>query len=135
MPAFRSPGVRRAGWAIAVVVLAADRLSKSLVLAAHPGPGNGPISVRLVRNTGASFGLGAGHPVAVLLASLVVIAVVAVLMTRTPSRGGALLLALVAGGALANHAMTMLGARDRAQLVALAYQAGLETKHSAGRGT
>jgi signal peptidase II len=86
------------------MVLAADQVSKSLVLAAHPGLGNGAISVRLVRNTGASFGLGAGHPVAVLLVSLVVIAVVAVLMTRTPSRAVALLLAAVAGGAAGNLA-------------------------------
>lgn len=55
---FRSVGVQLAGCGIAVAVLAADQVSKSLMLAAHPGPGNGPISVRLVRNTGASFGLG-----------------------------------------------------------------------------
>jgi len=101
-PAFRSAGVRRAALGIAAAVLAADQLSKSLVLAAHPVAGSGPVSVRLVRNTGASFGVGAGHPVAVLLVSLAVIAVVAVLMSRTPSRAGALLLAAVAGGAAGN---------------------------------
>jgi len=84
------------------VVLAADQVSKSLVLAARPGPGNGPISVRLVRNTGASFGLGAGHPLVVLLVSLAVIAVVVWLMTRTPTAAIALLLAAVTGGAVGN---------------------------------
>jgi DNA-binding NarL/FixJ family response regulator len=33
----------------------------------------------------------------------------------------------------ANHAMTKLGARDRAQLVVLAYQAGLSGGHVPGR--
>ena len=33
----------------------------------------------------------------------------------------------------ANHAMTKLGARDRAQLVVLAYQAGLPGAHLPGR--
>lgn len=104
VPALRSASERRAALGIAVVVVTADQLSKFLVLAAHPGWGNGPISVRLVRNTGASFDLGAGHPVVVLLASVVVVAVVAVLMTRTPSRAGALLLAVVVGGAAGNLA-------------------------------
>jgi len=51
--------VRWAACAVAVLVLAADQVSKSLVLAARPGPGGGGfVSVRLVRNTGASFGVG-----------------------------------------------------------------------------
>jgi signal peptidase II len=103
-PAFRSAGVRWAALGIASAVLAADQLSKALVLAAHPGTGSGVISVRLVRNTGASFGVGAGHPVVVMLVSLLVIAVVVVFMTRTASRVGALLLAVVAGGAAGNLA-------------------------------
>ena len=41
------------------------------------------VSVRLVRNTGASFGVGAGHPLLVVLTSVAVIAVVAVLLART----------------------------------------------------
>lgn len=103
-PAFRSPGARLAGLILATAVLAADQLSKSLVLATHPGTGSGIVSVRLIRNTGASFGVGAGHPAIVLLVSLAVIALVIVLMTRTTSRAGALLLAVVAGGAVGNLA-------------------------------
>jgi signal peptidase II len=91
--------------AVAVLVLAADQVSKSLVLAARPGPGGGGFaSVRLVRNTGASFGVGAGHPVLVVLVSVVVIAVVAVLLARVRGRGAVLCLAAVLGGALGNLA-------------------------------
>ena len=96
--------MRRAAGGIAALVLAADQLSKSLVLAARPGSGGGMVSVRVVRNTGASFGIGAGHAVLVVLASAAVIAVVAVLLARTPSRPAALFLAAVLGGALGNLA-------------------------------
>ena len=97
--------MRWAACAVAVIVLAGDQVSKSLVLAARPGPsGGGPVSVRLVRNTGASFGLGAGHPVVVVLVAVVVIAIVAVLLARTSSRAAALCLAAVLGGALGNLA-------------------------------
>ena len=103
--AVRSVGVRWAACAVAVIVLAGDQVSKSLVLAAHPGPsGGGLVSVRLVRNTGASFGLGAGHPLLVVLSAVVVIAIVAVLLARTRSRAAALCLAAVLGGALGNLA-------------------------------
>ena len=64
--------MRRAAAGVAALVLAADQLSKSLVLAARPGGGDGLVSVRVVRNTGTSFGIGSGHPVgaaAVLLGS------------------------------------------------------------------
>lgn len=94
-------------WAVggvALLVLAADQLSKSLILAAHPADGTGPLAVRLVRNTGASFGVGAGHPVLVVLSSVVVIAVVAVVLIRTHSEATALFLAAVLGGALSNLA-------------------------------
>ena len=59
--ASRSAGVRWAMGTITVAVLAADQVSKSLVLAAHPAGvvGSGWITVRLVRNTGASGGLAA----------------------------------------------------------------------------
>jgi hypothetical protein len=65
------------------------------------------VSVRVVRNTGASFGIGAGHPVLVVASSaavIAVIAVVAVLLARTRSRPAALFLAVVLGGALGNLA-------------------------------
>jgi signal peptidase II len=103
--ALRSPGTRRAAAGVAVLVLAADQVSKSLVVAAapHGGPG-GLVSVRLVRNTGASFGIGAGHPVLVTLVAVAVLAVAVVLLARTRSRGVALFLAAVAGGAAGNLA-------------------------------
>jgi signal peptidase II len=84
---------------VAVIVLAGDQVSKSLVLAARPSAnsGGGLVSVRLVRNTGASFGLGAGHPIVVVLVAVAVIALVAVLLARTRSRAAALCLAAVPG--------------------------------------
>jgi signal peptidase II len=89
---------------VVALVLAADQVSKSLVLAAHSGGGSGLVSVRLVRNTGASFGLGAGHPGLVVLVSALAIAMAAVLLARTSSRPAALFLAAVLGGALSNLA-------------------------------
>jgi signal peptidase II len=103
-PAFSSPGLRLAALGAASAVLAADQVSKSLVLAARPGTGSGAVSVRLVRNTGASFGVGAGHPIVVLLVSLAVVALAVALMIRTTSRAGALLLAVAVGGAAGNLA-------------------------------
>jgi signal peptidase II len=104
--AVRSAGVRWTAGAVAVIVLAGDQVSKSLVLAARPAPsgGGGLVSVKLVRNTGASFGLGAGHPFVVVLVAVVIIAFVAVLLARASSRTAALCLAAVLGGALGNLA-------------------------------
>jgi len=105
VPAVKSAPVRWAAGAVAALVLTGDQVSKSLVLAAHPGPvSSGPVSVRLVRNTGASFGLGAGHPALIVLAAVVIIALAAVVLTRTTSRTAALCLAAVLGGALGNLA-------------------------------
>jgi lipoprotein signal peptidase len=81
--ALNSPGTRRAVFGIAALVLAADQVSKSLVVAAAPGGAEGgPVSVRLVRNTGASFGIGAGHPVVITLVAAAVLAIAAVLLAR-----------------------------------------------------
>lgn len=102
--ALRTAGARWAAGGITALVLAADQLSKSLVLAARPGGGGGLVSVRVVRNGGASFGIGAGHPVLVLASSAAVIAVVAVALARVRSRPAALFLAVVLGGALGNLA-------------------------------
>jgi signal peptidase II len=101
-----SAGVRWAMGAITLAVLAADQVSKSLVLAAHPVgvTGLGWISVRLVRNTGASGGLASGHPVLVTLAALAVTAVAATVALRVRGRGVALCLAAVLGGAGGNLA-------------------------------
>ena len=102
--AVRSPGARLAMAGIAAVVLAADQVAKSLVLAGHPANGTslGWVTVRLARNTGASGGLASGYPVLVTLAALAVTALAAGLAIRARSRGAALCLAAVLGGAGGN---------------------------------
>jgi signal peptidase II len=104
--AVRSAAVRWAMGTIAAGVLAADQVSKSLVLAAHPPGviGSGWISVRLVRNTGASGGLASGYPVLVTLAALAITALAAALALRARGRVVALSLAAVLGGAAGNLA-------------------------------
>lgn len=102
--AVRSPGVRLAMAGITAVVLAADQVTKSLVLAGHPADGAslGWVAVRLARNTGASGGIASGYPVLVTLAALAVTALAAGLAVRVSSRGAALCLAAVLGGACGN---------------------------------
>ena len=91
--------------AVAALVLAADQVSKSLIVAADPrGGSSGLVSVRLVRNTGASFGIGAGHPVLITLTAAAVLVVAAVLLFRVRNRVAALFLAAVLGGAVGNLA-------------------------------
>jgi signal peptidase II len=99
-------GLRRAMAAVAVLALAADQVSKSLVLAAHPAgaTGAGWVSVRLVRNTGASGGLASGYPVLVTLAAVAVTVVAATAALRARGRWVALCLAAVLGGAAGNLA-------------------------------
>lgn len=100
-----SPGMRWAVLGIAALVLAADQVSKSLVVGAAPsGQAGGWVSVRLVRNTGASFGIGAGQPVLITLLAAAVLAVTAALLPRARSRATALFLAAVLGGAAGNLA-------------------------------
>ena len=104
--AVRSVGVRWAAGAVAVLVLAGDQVSKSLVLAAHPAgvAGSGWVSVRLVRNTGASGGLASGYPVLVTLAALAITALAAAFALRARSRAAAVCIAAVLGGAAGNLA-------------------------------
>jgi signal peptidase II len=104
--AARSPGVRLAMAGIAVAVLAADQVTKSLVLAGHLANGGslGWVTVRLVRNTGASGGLASGHPVLVTLTALAVTVLAAALAVRAGGRAAALCLAAVLGGACGNLA-------------------------------
>ena len=107
----RSRGTRHAAAGIAALALAADQASKSLVLATHPGgsgSGGGLVSVRLVRNSGASFGIGAGHPLLITLTAVAVLALAVVLLTRVRSRASALSLGAVAGGAAGNLADRLL---------------------------
>ena len=89
---------------VAGLVLMLDQVSKALVVMARPSGGGGVISVRLVRNTGASFGIGAGHPDVVVLVSVVIIAIVVVLLARSRGTGMTTCLALALGGAVSNLA-------------------------------
>src|SRR6516164_6057563 len=93
--AVRRRGVRWAMLAIAATVVTADQVSKTLVLRSHPAAGTGWAAVRLVRNTGASGGIAAGHPVLVAGAA-------GTLALRVRGRGIAICLAAVLGGALGN---------------------------------
>ena len=88
--------------AIAVTVLAADQVSKTLVLRSHPAAGTGWAAVRLVRNTGASGGIAAGHPVLVTLTAVLIAGAAVTLALRVRGRGIAICLAAVLGGALGN---------------------------------
>ncbi len=100
--AVRSPRVRLAMAGVAVAVIAADQVSKTLVLASHPAAGAGWATVRLVRNTGASGGIGAGHPVLVTVAAVVIAGLACVLAVRARGRAVAVFVAAVLGGALGN---------------------------------
>ena len=100
-----SRATRLAAAGIAALVLAADQATKSAVLAANPrGDGSGLVSLRLVRNTGAGFGIAAGHPLVVTLTALAILAVAVALLARASSRAVALSLAAVVGGAAGNLA-------------------------------
>ena len=97
-----SPRVRWAMAATTVTVLAADQVSKALVLALHPTAGSGWVTVRLVRNTGANGGIAAGYPVLVTLTALVIAGLAAAFALRARGRVAAICLAAVLGGALGN---------------------------------
>src|ERR1700722_17119689 len=91
-----SRGVRWGMAALTLTVLAADQVSKSLVLASGTdAAGTGWISVRLVRNTGASGGIASGYPVLVALAAVAVTALAAGIALRARGRAIALCLAAV----------------------------------------
>jgi signal peptidase II len=101
----RSRALWLAVFGVSALVVAADQVSKSLVVAAGPGSGGGgTVSVRLARNTGASFGIGAGHPLVITLTAAVVLTVALVLLARARSRIVAMSLAAVTGGAVGNLA-------------------------------
>jgi signal peptidase II len=101
----RVPGARWVMAGAAALVVAADQVSKTLILAANPPYGeSGWIMVRLVRNTGASGGIASGYPVLVTLAALVIAVLAALLAVRSRSRTAAISLAVVCGGALGNLA-------------------------------
>jgi signal peptidase II len=94
--------VRLAMLTTVAVVLTADQVSKALILAARPAAGTGWITVRLLRNTGANGGIGAGYPLLVTLVAIAIACVAATAALRVRGRGIALCLAAVVGGALGN---------------------------------
>jgi len=96
--------------ATGAVILAADQVSKTLVLRLHPQTGTGFVTVRLVRNTGANGGIAAGYPVLVTLTAIVIAGVAAALALRARGRGTAICLAAVLGGALGNLSDRLLRA-------------------------
>ena len=102
-------------WAVAGVtaaVLAADQISKCLVMA-HSTAGvysSAPLSIGLAANHGATMGVGAGSPILITLAALAVAALAAVFALRATSRTAAICLAAVFGGALGNLADRLLRA-------------------------
>ncbi len=105
----RSPRIRWAVIGIAVLVLAADQASKALAVAAAPSGSRGRL-VRsgLVRNPGASFVIGTGHPVLITVVATAVLAAAVTWLARTRRPGAALCLAAVAGGAAGNLADRLL---------------------------
>jgi signal peptidase II len=98
--------VRWAAAGITVAVLVADQVTKSLVAAGRIPDGSslGWLTVRVVRNHGASGGILSGYPVLVTLTALAITALAAAFATRVSGRGAALCLAAVLGGALGNLA-------------------------------
>jgi signal peptidase II len=102
----RSRGVRWAMAGIAIAVLAADQVTKSLIAAGRIRNGSslGWLTVRVVRNHGASGSILSGYPILVTFIALAVTAVAAALAVRVSGRGAALCLAAVLGGALGNLA-------------------------------
>lgn len=102
--AARSARVRWAMAAVVAAVLAADQISKTLVLSLHPVATSGFITVRLVRNTGANGGIAAGYPVLVTLAGVLIAGTAGVVAARVRGRVMAICLAAVVGGALGNLA-------------------------------
>jgi signal peptidase II len=101
-------------WAVpgvAALVVAADQVSKSLVLASRAtAAGTGWVVLRLVRNTGASGGIASGQPELVTLAGLLILAAAIAVTLRTRGRVTALFLAAACGGAIGNLSDRLLRA-------------------------
>src|SRR5215472_6873764 len=108
--AVRSPRARWAMAAIVALVVAADQLTKSLVLAGQIAGGTGLAAVRLVRNTGSAGGLASGHPVLVSLLALAITAFAITLALRARRTPIALSFSFVVAGAVGNLADRLLRA-------------------------
>jgi signal peptidase II len=108
--AVRSRAIRAAVAGAAALVLAADQVTKALVLAGRISGDAGWVSVRLLRNTGTAGGFASGYPVLVTISAVAITAVAAALLLRARGRAAALFLAAVFGGALGNLADRVLRA-------------------------
>jgi signal peptidase II len=90
-------------------VLTADQVSKALAVAAAPSSSRGGlIWAGIVRNTGASFGIGTAYPVLITAVAAAVLTAAVIWLARTSRPGAALCLAVVAGGAAGNLADRLL---------------------------
>src|ERR1700745_4465260 len=83
---------------VAALVVAADQVTKSLVLAGRISGGAGWASVRLVRNTGSAGGLASGHPLLVALSAAAITGVACAFLLRARGRGAAPVRAALLGG-------------------------------------
>jgi signal peptidase II len=106
--AVRRPSMRWAMCVIGIGILAADQITKNLVMTLDPAPArglaSGLLTVHLIRNTGASGGIGAAYPMVITLAGVVIAAVAGTVALRTQSRAVGLCLAAVLAGAAGNLA-------------------------------
>lgn len=92
---------------IVALVIAVDQVSKTWAedrLRHGPVHVAGPLEFRLVFNSGFSFSLGAGHPLAVSILAGVVSGALLVYALVTSETGRSVASALVVGGALSNLA-------------------------------
>jgi signal peptidase II len=89
---------------ITIGVLAADQVTKSLVVAGHIADGSslGWVTVLVIRNHGATAGIGSGYPILVTLAVLAFAVLAVTLAVRASGWVAGLCLAAVVGGALGN---------------------------------
>ena len=91
------------------VIVAADQVSKTLVLALdsagrNTAVGTGFVNVRLLRNTGANGGIASGYPVPVTLVAAAIACAAVVFALRVRGRAMAICVSVVLGGALGNLA-------------------------------
>jgi signal peptidase II len=95
---------------VALMVIAADQMTKALALAAWSGTAGpqarlGPFRALLVHNAGVAFGLGHGRPGLIIMITLTgAVATLAAVGAglRAQSRGLAFGMALIAGGSVGN---------------------------------
>lgn len=103
----RTPAARTVWPAIAVAgaILAADLVSKAWALrqvSSESAASVAIVQLRHVANSGASFGLGAQHPLVVLVVAAVATLALGWWLTKAESAGERLAVAVVLGGALGN---------------------------------